>query len=93
MDECTVWEINDIISNLPFMDRNLWETARLNAYVVAQVNSRKHITQQDICKFKWEDKNAFVKKDESNYEISTEEINRLKELSTKFEGKQWQEIK
>lgn len=75
------------------MDRNLWETARLNAYVVAQVNSRKRITQQDICKFKWEDKNSFVKKDESNYEISTEEINRLKELSTKFEGKQWQEIK
>lgn len=93
MDECTVWEVNDILSNLSFMDRNLWETARLNAYVVAQVNSRKHITQQDICKFKWEDKNAFVKKDESNYEISTEDINRLKELSTKFEGKQWQEIK
>jgi hypothetical protein len=74
------------------MDRNLWETARLNAYVVAQVNSRKHITQQDICKFKWEDKDAFVKKEESNYEISTADINRLKELSTKFEGKKWQEI-
>lgn len=66
------------------MDRNLWETARLNAYVVAQVNSRKHITQQDICKFKWEDKEAFVKKEEADYEISTEDINRLKELSKQF---------
>ncbi len=87
MDNCTVWEINDILFNLPYIDRNLWETARLNAYVVAQVNSKKHITQQDICKFKWEDKDAFVKKDENVYEISTEDINRLKELSAKFEGK------
>ena len=73
------------------MDRNLWETARLNAYVVAQVNSRKHLTQQDICKFKWEDKEAFVRKEDS-IEISTQDINRLKELSTKFDGVQWQDI-
>ena len=92
MDKCSVWEINDIISNLPYMDRNIWETARLNAYVVAQVNSRKHITQQDILKFKWEDKDSFVKKDENSYEISTEDINRLKQLSAKFEGVKWQEI-
>ena len=92
MDECTIWEINNIIENLPFVDRNLWETARLNAYVVAQVNSKRKITQQDICKFKWEDKTAFVKKEETNYEISTEDINRLKKLSTKFENVEWQEI-
>lgn len=88
MDKCSLWEINDIIENLPFMDRNLWETARLNAYVVAQVNSRKHITQQDICKFKWEDKEAFVKKEEKDYEISNADIERLKKLG----NQQWQEI-
>ena len=40
-----LWEINDIIQLLPYLDRNLWETSRLNAYVTAQVNSRKTIKQ------------------------------------------------
>lgn len=67
-----LWEINDIIQLLPYLDRNLWETSRLNAYVTAQVNSRKTLKQNDICKFKWEES-------EENIEISNEDIERLKQ--------------
>lgn len=73
------------------MDRNLWETARLQAYIVAQVNSRKHLTQQDICSFKWEDKDV-VKEEVVDQEISTEDINRLKELSKQLDKAKWQKI-
>lgn len=88
MDTCTVWEINDIIENLPYLDRNLWESSRLNTYVLAQVNSKKHLTQQEILKFKWEEEHIedFVQ-DEKDIEISTEDINRLKEISNQWENK------
>jgi len=86
MDKCTIWEINDIIENIPYLDRTKWETARLNAYVVAQVNSKKHLTQQDILKFKWEDEKSKVQV-EHNYDISTDDIERLKNLSKQFEIK------
>jgi hypothetical protein len=84
MDECSIWELSEIVDNIPYLDRNIWETARLNAYVVAQVNSRKHLTQQDICKFKWEDDKENPL-EEHNYEISNEDIERLTKLSKQFE--------
>jgi len=84
MDKCTEWEINDIVDNLPYMDRNLWEGLRLNAYITAQVNSRKKLTPQDIAKFKWEQEDQQV--EEHITEISNEEIKRLKNLSKQWEG-------
>jgi len=29
MEECTEWELNDIVSNIPYVDRNIWETSRM----------------------------------------------------------------
>lgn len=78
MDHCQYWEINDIIEYLPYLDRNLWETSRLNAYVVAQVNNRKQLKMQDICTFKWEETTG-------NIEISNEDIERLKAKAKKYE--------
>lgn len=80
------------MANIPYMDRNLWETARLNAYVVAQVNSRRKLTQQDICKFKWEESDIADFGNENDIEISNEDIDRLKQLSTKFNDCKWEEI-
>ena len=71
MNKCSEWELNDIVSNLPYMDRNLWEIGRLQAYMVAQVNSKKKLQFSDICTFKWEEKES----DESDYQISSDEIN------------------
>lgn len=78
MDECTYWELNDVIDNLPYLDRNLWETTRLNAYVVAQGNSRKKLQMQDICKFKWEESGE-------NQDISNSDIERLKAKAKRYE--------
>ena len=88
MDKCSTWELNDIIENLPYLDRNLWESSRLGTYVLAQVNSKRHLTQQEILKFKWEEENVedFVQ-EEHDYEISTEDINRLENLAKQWENK------
>ncbi len=92
MDKCSIWELNDIIENIPYLDRNKWETARFNAYVVAQVNSKKHLTQQDLLKFKWEEED--ISKEERDIEISNEDIERLKQLSVQLNDKdiQWQKV-
>jgi len=86
MDKCTDWEINDLIDNIPYLDRNLWDSQRLNAYITAQVNSKKKLTQQDICKFKWDEKNIeeFIK-EESVTAITDDDINRLKNLAKQWE--------
>lgn len=75
MDDCTDWELNNLIENIQYLDRNLWESSRLNSYVTAQVNSRKKISFQDICTFKWEEKET------EDIEISDDDIQRLKQLS------------
>jgi hypothetical protein len=82
MDECTEWELNDLVDLLPYNNRASWEQARLNAYVTAQVNSRKKLEMQDICKFKWEEKDEDLFIQEHNYEISNEDIERLMNLSS-----------
>ena len=91
MDEMQTWEINDMIENIPYTDRALWETARVNAYVVAQVNSRKKLTQQDILKFKWEDMSKFMH-EEHIIEMSNADIKRLEELSKNFKNVKWEDI-
>ena len=91
MDEMQTWEINDMIENIPYTDRALWETARVNAYVVAQVNSKKKLTQQDILKFKWEDMSNFMH-DEHIIEMSNTDIKRLEELSKNFKNVKWEDI-
>ena len=50
------------------------------------MNSKKKLSQQDICKFKWEDKNIeeFVK-DESANKMTDDDINRLKNLAKQWE--------
>lgn len=82
MNKCSEWELNDIVSNLPYMDRNLWEIGRLQAYMVAQVNSKKKLQFSDICTFKWEENES----EESDYQISSDEINRLKQIAKQWEN-------
>lgn len=86
MDKCQEWELNDLMENIPYLDRNLWESQRLNTYVVAQVNSRKKMELKDICNFKWEQE---VNKTEEEYdvEINNDEIRRLKEIAKQWENK------
>ena len=73
-DEMKLYEVNDIISNLQFTDFNLWESSRLNSYIVAQSNSKKKLNKTDIIKFPWD-----IEETDKEIEISSEDIQRLKE--------------
>jgi len=86
MDVCSEWEINDVIENIPYLDRNLWETSRLCSYITAQVNSRKKLQLQDICKFKWEEPLPEISDiQEKDVEISRSDIERLQTLAKQWE--------
>ena len=75
-DEMQPYEVNDIISCLQYADVNLWESNRINGYIIAQSNSKKKLSPQDIIKFPWDEVEL-----EKNIEISNEDIQRLKEKS------------
>lgn len=78
-DEMQTYEVNDIIEGLQYTDRNLWETSRMNSYILAQVNSKKKLSPTDIIKFNWENN-----EEAKEIEISNEDIKRLKEKSKKI---------
>jgi hypothetical protein len=79
MDEMQDWEIQDCLDNIPYLNFTEWETARLNAYVTAQVNNKKKLKFQDIAKFAWD--SEVEEKETSDIEISNEDIERLKKKS------------
>lgn len=82
-DECTTWELNDILENIPYLNRSSWEQSRLQTYVIAQVNSKKKLTQQDILKFKWEDMSGMLA-EEHDTSISKYDIQRLENLASEL---------
>lgn len=72
------WEVNDMLDNLRYLERNEWERSRYAIYSNIQINSKKKLKPTDIMKFEWDDE-----KEESGEKqtISKEDINRLKEKS------------
>lgn len=66
------FEIQDIISNLEFYDRNGWAQTRFLSYTNIQKSSSKKLKPTDLITFPWE-------KEESN----TEQINCNSEPLTK----------
>ena len=74
MDEMMFYEIEDIIENIPYIDRISWEQCRLNTYLTAQIDHSK-VKMDDFLPLPWE-------KDERNsrQNITNEEIENLKKL-------------
>lgn len=58
------------------VSKESWEQARLNAYMVAQTNSKKRLKLSDIMSFPWE-------ADHVGY-ISNEDIDRLKQKAKEY---------
>lgn len=79
MDACQIWEINDIVENLQYLDRNSWEQTRLLAYIGAQTHSTKKLDINDIIEFKWDEKTT------KNIEMSNSDVQRLKEKAKNVE--------
>lgn len=76
-----LYEVDDILECIPYMDRNNWEQCRLNTYITSMIDHKK-VKIDELITFPWEEK-----KDNSkigNIEISNEEIKYMKELSKKW---------
>lgn len=70
------YEVNTVIENLPYLDRNMWEQHRFLIYTNIQMNSKKKLNPSDILKFKWDED---YKEDSTS--ITTQEIERLRNKS------------
>ena len=86
MDEMQEYEINNIVENLKFADKNKWESARLIAYVIAKANFKNIKKAQDFLPLPWDEQSNTTtgKKNPKNTNITQEEIDRLKKLSEKW---------
>lgn len=58
LDEMQPYEIESLMEYGYYKGKDQWEQARLIAYVVAQVNSKKPLKPTDIIKFDWDGKQA-----------------------------------
>ena len=68
------YEVNTIIENLPYLDRNSWEQHRFQIYSSVQMNSKKKISPTDIMQFAWDNSNEETS-------ITSKDIERLKNKS------------
>ena len=73
-DEMQEYEVNTIIENLPYLDRNSWEQHRFQIYSSVQMNSKKKISPTDIMQFAWDNSNEETS-------ITSKDIERLKNKS------------
>lgn len=64
-----------------------YECARTQAYVTAQVNSKKPLTPQSIMKFEWDDKKNLDKKNKHKNDsrgVSEDDLKRLNQNKERF---------
>lgn len=68
------YEVQDILDNIPYLERNSWEQHRFLVYSNIQMNSKKKLVPTDIMKFAWDNT-------EENTSITSQDIERLKNKS------------
>ena len=84
MDEMQDYEVAELYSVLKFSDRTQWETARLISYMVCLPYLKKKKSINDFLSLPWDEKQ---KEDEHRTEITTDEINNLREMASFFSKK------
>ena len=86
MDEMQEYEINNIVENLKYADKNKRESARLIAWEIDKANFKNIKKAQDFLPLPWDEttSNTTAKKKPKNTNITQEEIDRLKKLSEKW---------
>ena len=83
LDRMEWYEIESVINYQHYANKENWEQARLIAYIIAQVNSKKRLKIEDIIKFPWDSEFK-----EENQTISKEDIERLNKLAQTYTKKQ-----
>lgn len=54
MDELQEWEMNTMIKNIPYLNRNEKEMDRYKLYVTVQANSKKRIDIEKLIELPWD---------------------------------------
>lgn len=82
LDKMQFYELNIICDSLHLRQKDNWEQARLVAYIIAQVNSKKRLKPTDIIKFGWEDKNNNKSQEQA---MTLDDIERIKQMAKERE--------
>lgn len=79
-----MWEVNLLYENMQFSNVDMWETTRLLGYMVSAPYMKEKKSITDFLPLPWD--RTVEQKEEHNYNITDEEISKLKEESKIFEG-------
>ena len=86
LDECSLWEIDNILDNLQFTDRNLWESSRFNSWTLAKANFKNIGNLSEFIPLPWEkEKPKHKPKEGPNAIMTDDDVNRLKNLAQSFQ--------
>lgn len=58
LDEMLLSELSDILDNIQYADRSLWESNRINSFITCQVNSKKKLKLTDIYRLPFDEDDA-----------------------------------
>lgn len=75
------YELSALMRFQTYNNRDIWESARLIAYVVAQTQSKKKLKLKDIVKYAWDDEIAEA------HPVCNIDIERLREKARKIATK------
>lgn len=89
LDKMEWYEITAVMKYHYYAYKDNWEQARLVAYMVAQVNSKRTLTMTEILEFPWEKEEDKIMTKTS---ITKEEIEQLKAEAQKYLKTQNKEI-
>lgn len=70
------YELENLIKYQYYKDKETWEQTRDIMWVVAQVNSKKKLSSQDIIQFPWDETERVRRQT-----VTNEEATRLNEMS------------
>lgn len=71
MDELQQWELNTMIENIKYLDRNEREIDRYKLYVSIQSNSKKKITPKEILSLPWDEEQGAEWSEEYKADIAS----------------------
>ena len=63
-----MYELRAVMDFEYYANKDSWEQARLIAYLIAQVNSKKTLKQSDILQFYWEEETNKPSTSKADYE-------------------------
>ena len=79
LDKMQWYEINAALKYSYYAFKDGWEQSRLISYLIAQTNSRKKLSLEDITKFYWEKEH-----EETDTKITKTDIDRLNKMAQAY---------